>query len=96
MTGWDLFIQLCLAARTPQDLTQLFELFLTDEEKQSFSARALIIEALLGNDLTQREIAKKLQVSIAKITRGSNMLKRMEPQFLNQLKDHFARKDFSI
>jgi TrpR family trp operon transcriptional repressor len=42
--------------------------------------RCLIIKALLDQKNPQREIAENLKVSIAKITRGSNELKRISPQ----------------
>ena len=38
--------------------------------------RCLIIKALLEKKAPQRQIAEELNVSIAKITRGSNELKR--------------------
>ncbi len=83
--GWQSFLALCHAQETNADLIHFFDLFLTDEEKQNLATRVLLIQALLENKLTQREIAKKLNVSIAKITRGSNMLKRMDKVFLSKL-----------
>lgn len=67
------------------DLMQLFDLFFTEEEKEALATRALIIDALLEAKQTQRDIAETLKVSISKITRGSNMLKRMHPQFLKKI-----------
>lgn len=83
--GWRRFLTQCLAMKTEQELTQFFELFLTEEEKEALATRALIIDALREAKHTQREIAKTLQVSISKITRGSNMLKRISPSFLQKL-----------
>ena len=68
-------------------LSQLFDLLLTPEEKESLALRCLIIEELLKQKKTQRDIAKDLQVSIAKITRGSNELKRMPDKLIAFLKE---------
>ncbi|OGV27746.1 MAG: Trp operon repressor [Legionellales bacterium RIFCSPHIGHO2_12_FULL_37_14] len=83
--GWSRFINLCQNEKSTLEWEQFFELFLTDEEKENLATRVLIIDALLKSNLPQREIAKKLKVSIAKITRGSNMLKRVGPALLDKL-----------
>ena len=67
-----------------------FDLFFTMEEKKDFATRYLIIKTLLKNEKPQRQIAKELHVSISKITRGSNELKRMDPALLDYLRDVFA------
>lgn len=84
--GWRDFIKFCLAAESQTLLSLLFELFLTQEEKENVAMRCLIIEELLKQQKTQREIAEELHVSIAKITRGSNELKRMNPKLIEFLK----------
>jgi TrpR family trp operon transcriptional repressor len=75
------FLKLCLEMNTIEELEQLFELFLTLEEKDDLAKRLLIVQALLEKEQSQRDIAKSLQVSIAKITRGSNQLKVMSDHF---------------
>lgn len=55
---------------------ELLELFFTPNELEQLSARFEIIKGLIRAEKTQREIAEDLQLSIAKITRGSNELKR--------------------
>jgi TrpR family trp operon transcriptional repressor len=50
------------------------------EEKSAIADRYLIIKGLLNGKKTQREMAETLKVSIAKITRGSNALKTIEPK----------------
>lgn len=77
--GWDTFLALCSKLQSKKELDRFFDLFLTIEEKNLLSSRTLIIKELLEDKLTQREIAKIHQVSIAQITRGSNALKRMDP-----------------
>lgn len=83
--GWARFIMLCCREQSTTELEKFFDLFLTDEEKENLATRVLIIDALLNGDLPQREIAKQLKVSIAKITRGSNMLKRADQKLLKNL-----------
>lgn len=83
--GWNKFVELCLSTKDKKALISLFDLFLTQEEKENLALRYLIIKELLEQNKTQREIAKELQVSIAKITRGSNELKRLPAKLLNYL-----------
>lgn len=73
--GWRGFLKSCSKIKSPKDLKDFYDLFLTIEEKEALSARFTIIKALIEKKLTQREIAKKYKVSIAQITRGSNALK---------------------
>jgi len=73
--GWWRFLQVCLKTKTPEMLNEFFHVFLTPEERADISKRILIVQELLKGEKTQREMAKDLEVSIAKITRGSNELK---------------------
>lgn len=86
--GWHRFIKLCLAAKNEKKLSSLFELILTQEERESVAMRCLIIMELIKQEKTQREIAEELHVSIAKITRGSNELKRMPDKLIEFLKEN--------
>lgn len=87
--GLKLFIELCLKIKDASLLKNLFELFFTPEEKESIALRVLVIQKLIQQEKTQREIAKELNVSIAKITRGSNELKRMPESLIDFLKVYF-------
>ncbi|WP_420420794.1 trp operon repressor [Simkania sp.] len=84
--GWWRFIRLCLKAKTPEKLSDLFHVFLTPEERADLSKRILIVQELLKGEKTQREMAKDLEVSIAKITRGSNELKGIDEKLKQFLK----------
>lgn len=86
--GWQIFTDLCLSAKKPQTLNLLLDVFLTLEEKSNIAMRCLIIKNLLEKEKTQRKIAQELNVSIAKITRGSNELKRLDSKTLEQLKKY--------
>lgn len=88
--GWNLFLTLCHTSPDEKTLSTLFDLLLTPEEKESISMRCLIIRELLLEKQTQREMAKDLNVSIAKITRGSNELKRMKEVFIAYLKKQIS------
>jgi TrpR family transcriptional regulator, trp operon repressor len=85
--GWHAFLKLCLAAKDEKTLSELFDFLLTPEERESMITRCLIVKALLDQQLTQRDIAKSLHVSIAKITRGSNELKRISSKLYRFLEN---------
>lgn len=84
--GWQEFLELCAKIRSPDELREVFDLFMTIEEKETLSSRYLIIKALVEGELTQREIADVFKVSIAQITRGSNALKIISPKLKETLK----------
>ena len=85
--GWQLFIKLCVTASKKGNLEQLLQFLLTDEEVAQLEKRVLLVQALLSEEATQREIAKNLQVSISKITRGSNSLKHIDIDLKKFLRD---------
>lgn len=87
-TGLEMFVELCLKAKKPSRLKELFNLTLTIEEKEHLSSRMQIIKALLDEKLSQREISEKMQVSISQITRGSNALKIVSSDLLKFIKNH--------
>lgn len=85
--GWRQLLNWCQHATDDKQLAALFDLLLTPEEKKDIAMRCLIIKELLAKEHSQRDLAKKLNVSIAKITRGSNAIKRMKPliiQYVNK------------
>lgn len=84
--NWTNFVHLCAKLKSTEEFQQLFDLFLTIEEKEMLASRYLIVKALLDSKMTQREIAETHRVSIAQITRGSNALKIIPHAFKNFLK----------
>jgi len=84
--GWQEFLKLCSKINSPEELEEVFDLFLTIEEKETLASRYLIIKALIEGKLTQREIADTCKVSIAQITRGSNAIKIITPELRDLLK----------
>lgn len=82
---WKSFLSLCLKSHNTDELSQLLDCFLTIEEKKDITDRYQIIKGLLDGKLTQRDMAEKLNVSIAKITRGSNALKSLDAKLKRYL-----------
>lgn len=76
-SGWDNFIKLCQRTKNKRQLRELFDFLFTPEEKEHLAMRILLVRELLKGEKTQREIAQILNISIAKITRGSNNLKHI-------------------
>ena len=56
------------------DGLKIFSEIFTEPELETISKRLKILKMLSGNK-TQREIAKELQVSLCKVTRGAKILK---------------------
>lgn len=87
---WSELIHICQQADKVGLLSPLLELLLTPEEQTQMSLRVALIKALLKNELTQRTIAEQLKISIAKITRGSNALKSIDPTLAEFLKTELS------
>ncbi len=85
--GWRNFLQILAKEQDPKKLEVLSLLLFTAEERESLASRIRIIEELLKGKMTQREIAKKYGVSIAKITRGSNALKEVSEEMKDFLQN---------
>lgn len=86
--GWNEFAALIGKAHTDDMLSQIMNCMFTEEEKQQLGKRVLLTRALLKSEMPQRDISRKLNISISKITRGSNMLKSLEPKvhdYLNNI-----------
>ncbi|OGT29688.1 MAG: Trp operon repressor [Gammaproteobacteria bacterium RIFCSPHIGHO2_12_FULL_35_23] len=87
-SGWWQLIELIHQIKNKQQLEQFFQLLFTPEERHDLAKRMLIIKGLLAEKLTQRDLARALQVSIAKITRGSNALKMIDNSLSRLLKEN--------
>ena len=83
--SWQSFLNLCRQLESTEELDQMLRFFLTVEELQALAGRYRIIKALLKGQDSQRKMAEALQVSIAKITRGSNGLKQQPDEFKQRL-----------
>jgi TrpR family trp operon transcriptional repressor len=87
---WKDFVKLCCKLKTEKELENLFDLFLTLEEKELLASRYVIIQALVEGKMTQREIAEACEVSISQITRGSNALKIIDPKLKSFLESELC------
>lgn len=80
---WQQFIQLLNQAVAEDKTEALLSMLLTLDERSSLGLRVQIVRALLDSKISQREIQQQLGTSAATITRGSNMLKTVEPDILH-------------
>lgn len=59
----------------------ILTLLMTSDERDALSTRVKIISALLDGSVNQRQLKEDLGIGIATITRGSNSLKEVSPEF---------------
>jgi Trp operon repressor len=78
-------IQMLHQKRSTTEWDALLNDLLTPKERESLAERWQIIQ-LLASGMPQREIAKKLSLSISKITRGSRVLQQGRGGFKQALK----------
>ncbi|MBY5922837.1 trp operon repressor [Ferrimonas balearica] len=74
---WQSVLDLVAQPRASEDTALLFGLLLSHDERESIGGRLAVFRALLDGQMSQRQIAASLGVSIATITRASNNLKTM-------------------
>lgn len=63
-----------------ESLSELLTMLLTRDEADDIVKRLDILTGLISAKQSQRDLAQSLKVSIAKITRASNLLKNITPQ----------------
>ena len=90
---WNQLIKLFTNVKSEELMDQMFHLFLTINEREFLLDRYKIIKSLLTSNLPQRKIAEELEVSIAKITVGSNELKRTPKELIDYFKNHVRNVD---
>ena len=83
---WNAFLATLQTAFEQGKAQDYLSLLLTPDERDAVGLRLQIVAQLLDKNLSQREIQQNLNTSAATITRGSNMLKTMEPDFINWVK----------
>ena len=76
--AWEEVINLLGRQPDSQALSSVLSLLLTAEESEAVGSRLAIMQALIAGQESQRDIAARLGVSIAKVTRGSNYLKTLD------------------
>ncbi len=85
--NWDLVLEKILSHDNYEELSVLFQLLLTEEERSAIAGRLKVFQLLLAGELSQRQIAAEYEVSIATITRCSNYLKHMTPSHRARIQD---------
>ena len=83
---WNAFLATLQTAFEQGKAQDFLTLLLTPDERDTVGLRLQIVAQLLDKNLSQREIQQNLNTSAATITRGSNMLKTMDPDFINWVK----------
>lgn len=81
-------------ARTPRESKILLDDLLTPKEIRTLTERWELVQALAAG-MTQREISKKLNISISKVTRGSRALRHGSggfDMFLKKTGNRYKRK----
>lgn len=79
---WQQFMTLLKQAVQEGKVDALLSMLLTVDERSALGLRLQITRELLNNQRPQREIQQQLNTSAATITRGSNMLKSVDPDIL--------------
>lgn len=84
---WNAFLGMLRLAIEQGKEQELLMLLLTADERDALGLRLQIVAQLLDKTIPQREIQQNLGTSAATITRGSNMIKTMDPQFMQWIKE---------
>lgn len=86
LAQWNAFLEILQTAFAQNKAQELLTLLLTADERDAVGLRLQIVAQLLNKNLSQREIQQNLNTSAATITRGSNMLKTMDSDFIHWVK----------
>ena len=87
MEQWNAFIETLRTAFEQGKEQDFLTLLLTADERDAVGLRLQIVAQLLDKNVSQREIQHNLNTSAATITRGSNMIKLMPPEFMQWVKE---------
>ena len=84
---WNAFLQMLKIAFEENKAQEFLTLLLTADERDAVGLRLQIVSQLIDKNMPQREIQQNLNTSAATITRGSNMLKTMDPEFIDWIRN---------
>ncbi|MBN6064067.1 trp operon repressor [Aggregatibacter actinomycetemcomitans] len=90
---WNAFLNMLQTAFEQGKAQDVLTLLLTPDERDALGLRLQIVAQLLNKNLPQREIQQNLNTSAATITRGSNMLKTMDPAFVDWIKTQLDEQE---
>ena len=88
MEQWNAFVNVLRSSFEQGKEQDLLTLLLTADERDALGLRLQIIVQLLDKKVSQREIQQSLNTSAATITLVSNMIKQMDPDFMEWVKAH--------
>lgn len=91
----ELLKQVFISAIAEDKLDTLLAFLLTPEEAHTIPQRLILTKYLLDSKESQRMISEKTGISIAKITRGSNEIKRLDPTFKRWLQHQLLTTIYS-
>lgn len=77
-SDWLSLLGLLKKQKDVETLDKLFRVFFTADEIEMASSRFRLIGMLLEGTFSQRDIAQRLSVSLATVSRGSNLLKTVD------------------
>ncbi|MDN3504282.1 MAG: trp operon repressor [Rhabdochlamydiaceae bacterium] len=75
---WRKFKSILTKINTEKEMEIFLDLFLTISETEDIARRLMILKAIFDDEMPQREMKDKLHVSIGKVSRGSNALKKLD------------------
>lgn len=84
---WQFAIEFVSKAFQAGYANEALRLLLTPDECSSISTRVKIVQSLLNSNINQRQLKDQLGTGIATVTRGSNGLKQISPEFRQWLKE---------
>lgn len=93
MDQWNAFVEILSNALEQGKIQDFLTLLLTPDERDAVGLRLQIVSQLLDKKISQREIQQNLNTSAATITRGSNMIKLMDPEFMDWIKQQLDAKN---
>ena len=85
-SGWQQLFTVFEKTENSNSRLQFFETFTTQKERNALATRVEVAKALLAGKESQRDIAKRLNICIATVTRGSQNLKSLDKRDRNLLK----------
>lgn len=86
-SGWQQLFTVFEKTESSNLRLQLFEAFTTKKERSALATRVEVAKALLAGKESQRDIAKRLNICIATVTRGSQNLKSLDKKDRDLLKN---------
>jgi TrpR family transcriptional regulator, trp operon repressor len=84
--SWRKLITILSEAKSKSEMSALCDFLFTAEERQKLEKRVLLTSALIDANMSQRDVAKSIGVSISTVTRCSNALKRVDGNLKGKFK----------